>query len=130
MPDYTIANLENDVEDQAPKFGFAPDLETHFAKTALEMSKGGIGLERLTAGFRMPFGHKHREQEEVYVIVSGGGRLKLDDEIIDVKQWDAIRVAGDTMRAFEAGDAGLELIAFGAPRADGDAEMEPGWWSD
>src|SRR5215210_2887119 len=115
MPGYKTVNLENDVEDQAPKFGFAPDLEVHFARTTLEMTKGGVGLERLAPGFRMPFGHKHGEQEEVYVIVSGGGRLKLDDEIIDVKQWDAIRVDGGTMRAFEAGDDGLELLAFGAP---------------
>jgi hypothetical protein len=137
MAQYTIANLKSDVPDQAPKFGYAPDLEARFARPALELQMGGVSYQRLAPGFRMPFGHRHGEQEEVYVVVSGGGRVKLDDEIRDVRTWDAVRVSGAVMRAFEAGPDGLELIAFGAPHVGEpdapsatDAEMAPGWWSD
>lgn len=134
MAEYTIANLKDDVEDQAPKFGLAPNLEGRFARESLDLEQSGISYQRLAPGFRMPFGHKHAQQEEIYVILSGGGRVKLGDEIVDVTAWDAVRVAPDTWRAFEAGPDGLELIAFGARcgmAPDGsDGEMEQGWWSD
>ena len=67
-----------------------------------------VGVSRFTyePGVRMPFGHRHREQEEVYVVVGGSGRVKLDNEIVEVDTWDAIRVDASVMRAFEAGPAG------------------------
>jgi mannose-6-phosphate isomerase-like protein (cupin superfamily) len=82
--------------------------------------------------FRIPFGHRHKTQEEVYVIVSGSGRLKLDNEIVELRQWDAVRIAKETTRNFEAGPGGgAEMILFGAPNAgSGDAEVIPGWWED
>ncbi|MGH2978917.1 MAG: hypothetical protein ACRDLQ_04685 [Solirubrobacterales bacterium] len=132
MAGHTIVNLK-DVEDMAPKFGFAPSLEARFAGGALGLEKSGVSYQRLAPNFRMPFGHRHKAQEEVYVIVGGGGRLKLDDEVVDVKRWDVVRVPSDTMRAFEAGPEGAELLAFGAPNTGPpaeDAEMVPGWWSD
>jgi mannose-6-phosphate isomerase-like protein (cupin superfamily) len=132
MADYTIKNLRK-VEDAAPKFGLS-GIEARFAREALECEKSGLSFQRLEPNVRVPFGHTHAEQEELYVIVGGSGRVKLDDDVVDVKQWDAVRVAGETMRAFEAGPEGLELIAFGAPRAGAnapsDAEMTPGWWTD
>jgi quercetin dioxygenase-like cupin family protein len=79
----------------------------------------------------MPFGHNHKEQEEVYVVAGGSGRLKLDDDVLELARWDAVRIAPEVMRALEAGADGLELIAFGAPATGlGDAEQEMGWWSD
>jgi mannose-6-phosphate isomerase-like protein (cupin superfamily) len=134
VADYTIANLKADVEDQAVKFGMSPDLEGRFARETLQLEQSGVSYQRLAPGYRIPFGHKHEKQEELYVIVSGGGRVKLDDEIVEVKAWDAVRVAPDTRRGFEAGPEGLELLAYGArcgmaPDArDGDTEQ--GWWSD
>jgi mannose-6-phosphate isomerase-like protein (cupin superfamily) len=131
MTDYTIKNLKGDIEDSATQFGYAPDLEAHFAKDALELEHSGISYQRLAPGFRIPFGHKHPGQEEVYVIVSGSGRVKLDDEVVEVKPWDAVRVAKDTMRDFEAGPDGMELIAFGAPSTGpNDAQMEFEWWAN
>jgi mannose-6-phosphate isomerase-like protein (cupin superfamily) len=128
---YTIRNLKEDVEDQAPKFGMAPGLEARFATSELEFEKGGLAYERLAPNFRIPFGHKQREQEEVYVLVNGSGRVKLDDEIVELKQWDAVRVSREVMRNFEAGPEGAEIIVFGAPRTESqDAEMTPGYWSD
>lgn len=131
MAGYTIRNLKEDVEDQAPKFGMAPGLEARFATSELEFEKGGLAYERLAPNFRIPFGHKQREQEEVYVLVNGSGRVKLDDEIVELKQWDAVRVSREVMRNFEAGPEGAEIIVFGAPRTESqDAEMTPGYWSD
>jgi mannose-6-phosphate isomerase-like protein (cupin superfamily) len=131
MSAYTVVNLK-EIEDAAPKFGLSPDLEARFARGALEGEQTGLSYQRIAPGYRIPFGHKHSGQEEVYVVVSGGGKMKLDDEVVDVETWDAIRVASGTMRGFEAGPDGAEILAFGAPTEGkpNDAEMEQGWWSD
>ena len=81
-------------------------------------------------GFRIPFGHKHEDQEEVYVIVRGSARIKVDGEVVEAGQWDAIRFDKNTMRNVEAGPDGVEYLAFGAGDDPRDAEMVPGWWSD
>jgi uncharacterized cupin superfamily protein len=130
---YTKVNLKADVQDSAPKFGFAPDMEARFASGDLGLEQSGAGYERLAPNFRVPFGHAHEQQEELFVVVSGSGRVKLDDEIVEVGQWDAIRVGPGVMRCFEAGPDGVEVLAFGAPKMDNpaaDADMRPGWWSD
>ena len=134
MAGYTLANLKADVEDQAPKHGLAPDLEARFAREGLELEHSGMSYQRYAPGYRPGFGHTHGQQEEIYVIVAGSGRAKLDDDIVDLKAWDALRVPPGTWRAFEAGPDGLELLAFGArcgmaPDAT-DGETEPGWWRD
>jgi mannose-6-phosphate isomerase-like protein (cupin superfamily) len=127
---YTIKNLK-DVEDAAPRFGMAPGMEARFARRALETERLGVSYERYAPSFRGPFGHRHSEQEEVYVVLSGSGRVKLDDEIVDLKQWDAVRVPPETMRNFEGGPDGLELLAIGAPTTpEPDVEMVQGWWTE
>lgn len=129
MAGYTHKNLLADVEDMAPQFGLAPNLEARFARTALDCERTGISHQRLAPNFRVPFGHRHAEQEEIYVVLSGSGRAKLDDDFVDLKPLDALRVAPATVRAFEAGPEGLELIAFGAPRGeDNDSELRQDWW--
>lgn len=128
---YTKLNLKEDVQDSAPGFGFAPDMEARFPSKDLGLEQAGVGYERLTPNFRVPFGHTHKGQEELYVVVSGSGRMKVDDEVVDLKQWDAIRVPAGVWRCAEAGSDGIEIIAFGAPKVDdpqADAEMQPGWW--
>ena len=132
MAEYTKANLQQ-IENLAPKFGIGDGIEARFATADLGLEKSGVSYQRLAAEFRMPFGHKHKEQEELYVVVSGGGRVKIEDEILDLERWDAVRVPGDEMRCFEAGPDGLEYLAFGAPNTgppSADAEMEPNWWTD
>jgi quercetin dioxygenase-like cupin family protein len=128
---YTKLNLVGDVENSAEKFGMGDVLAAHFVREDLEAKQFGLSLQRLKPDQRMPFGHTHDQQEEVYVIVGGGGRLKLDDEVLEVGQWDAIRIAPNVMRAVEAGPDGLDLVAFGAP-ATGlqDAKQEMGWWTE
>jgi mannose-6-phosphate isomerase-like protein (cupin superfamily) len=130
MAGYTIVNLK-DVEDQAPRFGYGDHLESRFARRPLELEQSGLSYYRFEPGFRMPFGHRHGEQEEVYLVVSGSLRMKLEDEIVELKQWDAVRVPGDTTRGLEAGPDGCEIVAFGAPNTENkDTEMLPGWWAD
>jgi len=130
MSAYTVVNLKQ-VEDMAPKFKMSPNMESRFARKALGLEQSGMSYFRMAPGFRLPFGHRHGEQEEVYLVVSGSLRMKLDDEIVELKAWDAVRVPGATVRCPEAGANGAELVVFGAPNTgNGDAEMLPGWWSD
>ena len=132
MSNYTQLNL-NDVENQAPSFGMPEGIEARFARQALGLEKCGISLERLPAGVRMPFGHSHGEQEEVYVVIRGNARVKVSDEVLELSEMDALRVGPDVMRAFEGGSEGAEILVFGAPAvADpaAEAEMQPGWWQD
>jgi mannose-6-phosphate isomerase-like protein (cupin superfamily) len=130
MSGYTVQNLKN-VEDQAPKFGLSPQLEARMARVPLELEQFGISYQRIAPGFRVPWGHTHNVQEEVYVVVSGSMLAKLDDDVVELKQWDAVRVPKETMRSFEGGPEGAEVIAVGAPNTGpGDAVVEQGWWSD
>jgi mannose-6-phosphate isomerase-like protein (cupin superfamily) len=129
MADYTVVNLK-EVEDQAPKFGLSPQLEARMARVALGLENSGVSYQRMAPNFRVPFGHKHKNQEEVYVLVGGSARIKLEDEVVDLKPFDAVRVPKDTMRSFEAGPEGAEFIAIGAPNTGpGDADVVRGWWS-
>jgi mannose-6-phosphate isomerase-like protein (cupin superfamily) len=131
MSDYTHINLKEDVDDQAPNFGLSPNLETRMARVPLGMENSGVSYIRIAPGFRIPFAHKHKQQEEVYILVSGNARIKIEDEVRDMKQWDAVRVHRDTVRCFEAGGDGAEFIAIGAPNTGpGDAEVIQDWWSD
>lgn len=118
-----------EVKDSAPEFGMGEVQEARFAKGDLDAEETGVSHQRLKPNQRSPFGHKHENAEEVYVVIGGSGRMKLDDEIIAVEALDAIRVAPEVTRAFEAGPDGIEVLAVGA-RHDGDGEIFPGWWSD
>jgi mannose-6-phosphate isomerase-like protein (cupin superfamily) len=131
MAGYTKVNLKEDVEDQAPRFGLEGKIEARMARVALELENAGVSYQRLAPNYRVPFAHKHKNQEEVYILVSGSARAKVEDEIIDLKPWDALRVHKDTVRGFEAGPEGAEMIAIGAPNTGpGDAETFQDWWMD
>jgi mannose-6-phosphate isomerase-like protein (cupin superfamily) len=130
MADYTLVNLKQ-VEDMAPKFGLSPGLESRFARVPLKLENSGISYFRVAPNFRAPFGHKHGEQEEIYLVVSGRARVKLDEEIVELEEWDAVRIPRGTMRGLEAGPEGAEVIAFGAPSNENrDIEMVQDWWTD
>lgn len=131
MSQYSRLNLKRDVEDMAPKFGYAPDLESRFARKPLGLEKSGLGHYKVAPGYRVPFGHVHDEQEEIYLVVSGSARVKLGDEVLELGTWDAVRIPPGTWRCFEGGAEGAEIVAFGAPDTDNkDVEMQAGWWSD
>lgn len=125
---FTKVNLR-EVEDMAPRFGLSPGLESRFAREPLGLRNSGLSHFRLGADFRTPFGHRHSVQEEVYVVLAGTARLRVEDEIVELGPFDAVRVAPTAARCLEGGPAGAEVLAFGAP-SDGnrDAEPLPGWW--
>jgi len=125
---YTLRNLK-EVDDSAPAFGLSPALEARFARQPLESKKVAISYQRLQPNVRIPFGHKHDAQEEIYVVLAGGGHAKLGDETIELRQWDALRVDPETMRGIESGPDGIELLALGGPIGEqNDAEMVNDWW--
>lgn len=129
MSEWTKANLR-DVEDKAPGFGLGEVQSARFAHEALGARDTGVALMGVKPGQRQGFAHRHERAEEVYVILSGSGRMKLDEDIIEVAALDAIRVAPGVARAFEAGEEGLELLAVG-PRHQGDGEViRNGFWGD
>jgi quercetin dioxygenase-like cupin family protein len=125
---YTLKNL-SDVKDSAPSFGFGEVQEARFATGDLEAENTGVSYYRVKPQKRQLFGHRHDKAEEVYVVLAGSGRIKLDDEIRNLAPLDAIRVAPNVIRSFEAGPNGIELLAFGQ-RHEGDGELLHGWWSE
>jgi quercetin dioxygenase-like cupin family protein len=127
MAGYTIKNLK-DVDDSAAS---SPDVEARFARKYLDSRELGVSYFRYAPGYRSPMGHSHREQEEAYVVIAGAGRVKLDDEALELRQWDVVRVAPEVVHAFEGGPDGLELIAVGSARPEGgDGVPVPDWWKD
>jgi len=126
VPPYTRIALD-EVDDLAPAQGLGAMGEARFANEALATRATGVSLQRLRPGARQPFGHRHVQAEEVYVVLEGSGRVKLDDELVEVRAGDAIRVAPPVTRAFEAGADGLTLLAVG-PRTPGDGEVLMDWW--
>ena len=134
VKNYTKLNLRGEVEDQAPKFDMSPDMEYRPARVPLDLENSGVSFFRLEPNFRVPFGHTHNEQEEVYILVDGSARLKLDDEVIELAEWDAVRVPPGTWRGYEAGPEGLEILVIGAPSLGAarreDVEGRRDWWTD
>jgi mannose-6-phosphate isomerase-like protein (cupin superfamily) len=127
MSGYAKTNLK-EIEDSAGDE--ASNIEARFARKHLASDHLGVSYFRYGPGFRIEGGHRHREQEEAYVVVAGSGRMKLDDEIVELRQWDVIRVAPEVVRAFEGGPEGLELIAVGNDRPEGgDGERVPDFWT-
>ena len=133
MP-FTLTNIKADLEDIGPRFDGAPDLEFRAATKALGLENSSLSYQHVPPGYRFPYGHTHVKQEEVYLVVGGGGRMKLDDEIVELGEWDAVRVPPGTWRGYEAGPDGLEILVIGAPnlgedpREDVDGRRD--WWSD
>ena len=128
MSSYTTVNLleiENVVGDRAP------GIEGRFTRKQLDSRDLGVSRFTYAANMRSPVAHSHREQEEAYVVIAGSGRALLDDEVIDLQQWDVLRVAPEVVRAFEGGPEGLDLIAVGGPRPeDGDGVMAEATWPE
>jgi quercetin dioxygenase-like cupin family protein len=115
------------VPDKSPE-----DLPMQWRFTRGALGSPELGVSRFTyePGARMPWGHRHKEQDEVYVVVAGSGRAKLDDEIVELVAWDLLRVAPAVMRSFEAGPDGMDVICIGGRKpARGDTERDPAFWS-
>ena len=131
---FTLRNIKEDLEDIGSKFHGAPGLEFRAATNALDLEQSGLSYQRVPPGYRFPYGHTHMRQEEVYVVVRGSGRMKVDDEIFELEEWDAVRVAPGMWRGYEAGPEGLEILVIGAPNLGedprDDVEGRRDWWAD
>ena len=127
-PRYTHKNLM-DVRDAAPELQLAEWQESRFATGDLAADKTGVTHHRIRPNTRQGFAHRHERAEEIYVVLSGSGRVKLGDDVVDLRPLDALRVSPDVLRTWEAGPDGLELLAFGSI-VEGDADFVPGWWTD
>jgi mannose-6-phosphate isomerase-like protein (cupin superfamily) len=131
---FTLRNFKEDLEDLGSRFDGAPELEFRLATEALELEQSGLGYQRVPPGYRFPYGHTHKTQEEVYVVLRGSGRMKLDDEVVELKEWDAVRIPPGTWRGYEAGPEGLEILVIGAPNLGDapreDVEGQRDWWAD
>jgi quercetin dioxygenase-like cupin family protein len=128
MPDYAIVNLL-DMEDTVQ--GRVPGMEGRFSRKHLGSRDLGVSHWRFAPNTRNPVSHSHREQEEAYVVAAGSGRVRLDDEIRDIRQWDVVRIGPPVVRAFEAGPDGLDLIAIGGPKPEGgDGVISESPWPD
>lgn len=126
--DYTIKKLR-EVDDVAPRFGFSEVQEARFARKDLGAETIGLAFHVVKPGCRQAFAHRHEQAEEIYVVLSGTGRMKLDDDVREVAPMDAIRVAPQVARAFEADGDGLELLVFG-PRHENDGEaLQEDFWA-
>jgi mannose-6-phosphate isomerase-like protein (cupin superfamily) len=127
MGDWTKKNFE-DFKDRSPA---EVRIRWLFSRNEVHSKQTGVSRFSYEPGARMPFGHRHGEQEEVYVVVAGSGRAKLEDEIVDLVLWDVVRVAPQTIRSFEAGPDGMELICVGGPRPKAnDNEGFPDFWPE
>ena len=128
MSRFATVNLL-EVEDSVSER--AAGIEGRFGRKHLASRDLGISLFRYAANVRSPMAHSHREQEEAYVVVAGSGRILLDDEVQDLRQWDVVRVAPEVVRAFEAGPDGLDVIAAGGPKPEGgDGVMGTANWPE
>jgi mannose-6-phosphate isomerase-like protein (cupin superfamily) len=128
MSDYTHTNLM-ELDDSAAGRGI--DLEARFSRKHINSDHLGVSYFRYGPDVKPSYGHRHGVQEEAYVVVSGSGQMRLEDEIIDLKQWDVVRVAPQVLRAIQAGTDGIELIVVGSDRPEeGDGEMVSDFWTD
>ncbi len=126
-PDFTVVNLKKvERSSSAP-----PGLEARVARDRLDSEHLGVSFFRYEAGVQTPFGHSHGEQEEAYVVVNGSGRARLDGEIVELRRWDVLRIGPGVMRALEGGPDGLELIAIGSDRVEGEeVRTVEGFWAE
>ena len=127
MSDYTKKNV-SELKDSAPDFGFGEVGEARFPAKELNAQQAGFAHHRLKPGKRQGFGHQHEEAEEVCYVIAGSGKVKLDEEIVELEQGDFLRLAPEVMRRFEAGPEGLEYLVFGAHH-EKDGELDPAFWA-
>jgi mannose-6-phosphate isomerase-like protein (cupin superfamily) len=131
---FTLRNIKEDLENIGPRFDGAPALEFRAATKPLDLEQSALSFQRVPPGYRFPYGHTHKRQEEVYVVLRGSGRMKVDDEIVELEQWDAVRVPPGMWRGYEAGPEGLEILIIGAPNLGEDpredVDGQRNWWAE
>lgn len=130
MFEYTVVKV-SDVPDQGPNLGIAPNVEIRFLRNDLGCENCGVSYMRIAPNHRQNSGHRHKVQEEIYMLVSGSARVKAGDDVVELEPWTAIRVPNETARSIEAGSEGAEFVIVGAPNTGpGDAIDVEGHWTD
>ena len=124
---FTLKNLL-DTKDVAVDNGMGEQLSARFPHDELGCQELGFSLQQIKPGVELPFGHTHKQAEEVYVVIRGSGRAKLDDEVTELRTLDALRIPPEVMRAFAAGPDGLDLLVFSA-RYEDDAVIAQEPWT-
>ena len=129
MPTYTKLNFA-DVKDLAPDYGMSDMGEARFARGALGAERIGLSKYKINAGHRLGFGHRHENSEEAYLVLSGSGRFRVDEDVFDVGPLDVVYCSPTAMRGWQAGPDGMELLAFGAHNEGENTEMDREFWTD
>lgn len=130
MSEYTVVKV-SDVPDQGPNLGIAPNVEIRFLRNDLECKDCGVSYMRIAPNHRQRSGHRHKVQEEIYVLVSGSARVKAGDDVVELEPWTAIRVPNEKARSIESGSEGAEFVIVGAPNTGpGDAIDVEDHWAD
>jgi uncharacterized cupin superfamily protein len=125
MTKYAIKNLM-EIDDLAAD---NPDREIRFSRKYLDSDELGITYQRIGPNHVATDGHSHEVQEEAYLVIEGSGAVKLDDERIELKKWDVVRVAPEVVRGFDAGPDGIVLICVGGKKPEGgDGAMAKDRW--
>lgn len=125
MSDYAVKNLL-----EIDNLSGSEEFQIRFSRKYIDSEELGVSLLRVAPDFKATDGHHHKEQEEAYVVIGGSGRIRLDDEVVELKQFDVVRVAPQVVRAFEGGPEGLEVIAVGGQKPEGgDGVRDLGRWA-
>jgi uncharacterized cupin superfamily protein len=125
---YAKKNLR-DVRDSALQHGLSTTQEARFPQQDLGAEQTGMNFLIVKPGRREAFAHRHRTAEEIYVVLAGAGRVKLDDQLVELAPLDAVRVSPGVTRSFEAGPEGLQVLIFG-PHVESDGEMVQDFWGE
>jgi mannose-6-phosphate isomerase-like protein (cupin superfamily) len=128
-PGWTMSNLDR-IEDVAAKRSPDGGRQLRFAGKALGLSQVGMSHQRLGAMVRQPIGHRHSLAEEVFFVVAGSGRARLDDEVVEISAGDLLRIGPEVMRSFEGGEDGIEMVVFSQKNDADEAEIVRDWWQD
>ena len=89
--------------------------EKTFLHDALELTSCEISINTVPKGFKVPFNHKHKQNEEVYIVLNGEGAMTIDGEAVKVKEGSVVKVAPEAARTIEnTGDGEFEFICIQA----------------
>jgi quercetin dioxygenase-like cupin family protein len=109
--------------------------EMHMLTYELDTEQVAITYRRMPqhTGGKGSYGHFHREQEEVYFVISGKLQFKLGDDVIEAERGTAIRVAPEVVRSVwndEPGDAEIVIVSKRIADARNDTGTVPDFWPE
>ena len=73
-----------------------------FLHDLLELTSCEISVSSMPAGIKLPFNHKHKQNEEIYIFLKGKGTMTLDNEVIEVQEGSCVKVLPDAIRTMES----------------------------